>query len=121
MKYIIKVDRVGIIYLLNVLALTHLGPPWYHFFSNGGNLNLSVYQVCVKQLTVVNIINMFQGKSYNNQERPNLSRGKLLATCVAILGAQTYTVRSIYEILHMSVNINYIRAKNRVAYNYNSH
>ena len=40
---------------------------------------------CVKQFTTMNRVNMFQGERYNNQERPNISHGKLLATCVAIL------------------------------------
>ena len=64
---------------------------------------------------------MFRGKRYNNQERPNTSRGKVLETCIAILGAQPYTVRSINEILRMYVNRNWIKAKNRAAYNFNSH
>ena len=58
---------------------------------------------------------------YNNQERPNISHGKVLATCVAILGAQPNTIRSINGMLHMSVNRYLIRAKNRAAYNFNSH
>ena len=58
----------------------------------------------VKQFTDVTIINIFWGESYNNQKRPNISHGKVLATCVAILDAQPNTIRSINEILHMSVN-----------------
>ena len=64
---------------------------------------------------------MFQGESYNNQERPNISHGKVLAMCVAILGAQPNTIRLINEILRVPVNIDYIRAKNRVAHNIKSH
>ena len=60
----------------------------------------------VKQFTAVNRINMFLGEMYNNQERPNISHGKVLPTCVSILGAQPSTIRSINEILHMSVNKN---------------
>ena len=44
-------------------------------------------QGCVKQFPTVNRINMFRGKRYNNQERPHILHGKVLATCVAILGA----------------------------------
>ena len=58
----------------------------------------------VKQFPAVNIINMFWGKRYNNQERPNISHGKVLATCVDILGAQPNTICSINEMLCMYVN-----------------
>ena len=64
---------------------------------------------------------MFRGERYNNQERPNLSHSKVLATCVATLGAQLNTMRSINEMLRMSVNRDKIRAKNRAAYNFNPH
>ena len=47
---------------------------------------------CVKQFPTVNRVNMFWGERYNNQERPNISHGKVLATCMAILGAQTNTI-----------------------------
>ena len=47
---------------------------------------------------------MFRGERYNNQERPNISHGKVLATEVDILGALPNTIRSINEILRMSVN-----------------
>ena len=60
---------------------------------------------------------MFQGKSYNNQERPNISHGKVLATCVSILGAQTNTIRLINEMLCVPVNREHIRANNRAAHN----
>ena len=46
---------------------------------------------------------------------------KVLATCVVILGAQPSTIFSINEMLCMSVNRDYIRAKKRGAYNFNSH
>ena len=59
---------------------------------------------CVKPFPTVNRVNMFRGERYNNQERPNTSRRKVLETCIAILGAQPYTVRSINEILRKSVN-----------------
>ena len=58
---------------------------------------------------------------YNNQERLNISHGKVLETCVSILGAQPNTIRSINEMLCMSVNRNYIRDNNRAAHNFNSH
>ena len=48
----------------------------------------TLQQGCVKQFTTVNRVNMFWGKRYNNQERPNRLHGKVLATCVAILGEQ---------------------------------
>ena len=64
---------------------------------------------------------MFRGKSYNNQERPNISHGKVLATCVDILGAQTNTIRLINEMLRVSINRDYIRANNRAAHNIKSH
>ena len=60
----------------------------------------------IKQFLAVNIINMFLGERYNNQERPNILHGKVLATCVAILGEQPNIIRSINEMLCMSVNIN---------------
>ena len=63
---------------------------------------------------------MFQRKRYNNKERPNISHGKLLVTCIAILGAHPNTIRLINEMLHMPVNRDYIRAKNRAAHNINS-
>ena len=59
--------------------------------------------ISVKQFPAVNRINMFRGKVYNNQERPNISHGKVLVTCVAILGAQPNIIRSINDMLRMSV------------------
>ena len=47
---------------------------------------------------------MFRGKMYNNQERPNISHGKVLATCIAILGVQPNTIQLINEMLRVSVN-----------------
>ena len=64
---------------------------------------------------------MFRGKVYNNQERPNISHGKVLATCVAILGAQPNTIRLITDMLLMPANRDYIRVNNRAAHNINSH
>ena len=60
---------------------------------------------------------MFQGKRYNNQECPNISHGKVLATCVAILGAQPKTIRLINEMIRVPVNRDQIRANNRAAHN----
>ena len=60
--------------------------------------------VTVKQFTTVNRVNMFRGKRYNNQERPNISHGKVLATCVGILGVKTNTIRLINEMLRVSIN-----------------
>ena len=74
-------------------------------------------QGCVKQFTTVNRVNMFQGKRYNNQEHPNILHGKVLAMCVAILGAQPNTIRLINEMLRVPVNRDQIRAKNRAAGN----
>ena len=54
----------------------------------------SLQQGRIQQFTTLNRTNMFQGKIYNNQDRPNISHGKLLATCVAILGEQPNTIRS---------------------------
>ena len=64
---------------------------------------------------------MSRGKRYNNQERRKVWHNKILKMCVSILGAQPNTIRSINEMLCMSVNIDYIRAKNRAAWNFNSH
>ena len=64
---------------------------------------------------------MFWGERYNNQERLNISHVKVLATCVVILGEQPNTISSINEMLCMSVNRYCISAKNRAAYNFNSH
>ena len=64
---------------------------------------------------------MFRGERYIDQERPNISHSKVLVTCVAILGVQPNNIRSINEMLCMSVNIDWIRVKNRGAYNFNSH
>ena len=64
---------------------------------------------------------MFRWKRYINQDRPNILHSKVLATCIAILGAHPNTIRSINEILSMSVNRYYIRAKNIAAYSFNSH
>ena len=55
----------------------------------------TLQQRCVKQFLAVNRINIFWGERYNNQERPNTSHGKVLATYVDILGAETNTIRSI--------------------------
>ena len=60
---------------------------------------------------------MFRGKGYNKQEGPNISNGKLLATCLAILGAHPKSIRLINEMLHVPVNRDQIRAKNRAARN----
>ena len=65
---------------------------------------LIVVPVNVKNFPTVNRVNMFQGESYNNQERPDISHGKVLAMCVAILGAQPKTIRLINEMLHMPLN-----------------
>ena len=61
--------------------------------------------VTVKQFTTVNRVNMFRGKRYNNQERPNILHGKVLAKCVAILGAHPKTICLINKMLRMPVNI----------------
>ena len=64
----------------------------------------TLQQGWVKQFPTVNRINMFWGErwyhnpergGYNNQERSNILRGKLLATCVAILGVHPFTVHLI--------------------------
>ena len=57
-----------------------------------------------KQFPTVNRVNMFRGNRYNNQERPSISHGKVLATCVAILGVHKNTIRLINEILRVPVN-----------------
>ena len=75
----------------------------------------------VKQFTTVNRVNMFRGERYNNQERPNISHGKVLATCVSILGAQPNTIQLINEMFRVPVNRDYITAKNRAAHNIKSH
>ena len=72
---------------------------------------------CVKPFPTVNRVNIFRGGRYNNQERPNILHGKVLATCVAILGAQPNTIRLINEMLCVPVNRDQIRAKNRAARN----
>ena len=64
---------------------------------------------------------MFQGERYDNHEHTNISHGKVLATCVAILGAHPNTLGAINDMLFMSVNRDYIRANNRSACNFNSH
>ena len=71
----------------------------------------------VKQFPTINRVNMFRGKGYNKQEGPNISHGKLLATCLAILGAHPKLIRLINEMLHVPVNRDQIRAKNRAAHN----
>ena len=73
--------------------------------------------VCVKQFPTVNRVNMFRGGRYNNQERPNILQGKVLAMCVAILGVQPNTILLINEMLRVPVNRDQIRAKNRAAHN----
>ena len=60
---------------------------------------------------------MFPGERYNNQERPNISHGKVLEMCVAILGAQPNTTRLINEMLSVPVNRDHIRSNNRAAHN----
>ena len=58
----------------------------------------------VKQFPTVNRGNMFRGKRYNNQERPNILHGKVLETCIDILGAHPNTIQLINEMLRMPVN-----------------
>ena len=65
---------------------------------------ITLKQGCFKQFPTVNRVNIFRGEGYNNQERPNISYGKVLETCVAILGAHTNTICLINEILRMPVN-----------------
>ena len=65
---------------------------------------ITLQQECVKHFPTVNRVNLFRGERYNNQERPNISHGKVLATCVAILGAQPNAIRLINEMLCMPVN-----------------
>ena len=77
--------------------------------------------VFVKQFPAVKRVNMFRGERYNNQGRPNILHGKVLAMYVAILGAQPNTIRLINEMLSVPLNRDYIRDKNRVAHNFNSH
>ena len=60
---------------------------------------------------------MFRGERYNNQERLNISHGKLLATCVAILGTQPKTIQLLNEMLRVPINRDQIRAKNRAGHN----
>ena len=70
----------------------------------------------VKKFPTVNRVNMFWGERYNNQERPNISQGKVLTTCIAILGAQLNTIQLINDMLRVPVNRDQIRAKNRAAH-----
>ena len=60
---------------------------------------------------------MVQVKSYNNQEPPNISHGKVLAMCVAILGAQTNNIQLLNDMLRVPVNRDQIRADNRAVHN----
>ena len=64
---------------------------------------------------------MFRGKRYNDQERPNISHGKVLEKCISILVAQPKTIGLINEMFRVPVNRYYIRAKNRVAHNFKYH
>ena len=66
----------------------------------------------VKQFPTVNRVNMFREERCNNQESPNISHDKVLATCVAILCVQPNTIRLINGMLCMTVNKDYIRDKN---------
>ena len=77
----------------------------------------ALQQGCVKTFPTANQVNMFWGERYNNQERPNISHGKVLASCVAILCAQPNTIQLINEMLRVPVNRDLIRAKNRAAHN----
>ena len=63
---------------------------------------LEVYTV--KQFPTANRVSMFRGERYNNQERPNISHGKVLETCVAILGAHLNTTRLINDMIGVPVN-----------------
>ena len=60
---------------------------------------------------------MFRGERYNSQERPNISHGKILAMCVANLGAQPKTIQLTNEMFRVPLNRDQIRAKNRAARN----
>ena len=71
----------------------------------------------VKQFCTLNQVNIFRGGRYNNQERPNILHDKVLATCIAILGAQPNTIRLINEMIRVHVNRDQIRAKNIAAHN----
>ena len=61
---------------------------------------------------------MFRGGSYNNQEHPNISHGKVLAKCLSVLGEQPKTIPLMNDMLCVPVNIYQIRAKNRAAHNF---
>ena len=78
---------------------------------------MGLYVCPVKQFPTVNLVNMFRGESYINQECPNISHVKVLATCKAILGAQPNTIRLINEMLRVPVNRDQIWADNRAARN----
>ena len=77
----------------------------------------TLQQGCVKQFPTVKRVNIFWGKRYNNQESLNTLHRKVLATCIAILGAQPNTILLINEMLRVTVNTYQIRAKNRAAHN----
>ena len=44
---------------------------------------------------------MFRGERYNNQERSNILQGKILARCVAVLGAHPNTI----GLINVNVNV----------------
>ena len=55
-------------YLLNVLDLNRLDHPCGGFLSNGGNVNLSIYQVCIKLPSSSYNPNMNYVKFFLNRE-----------------------------------------------------
>ena len=60
------------IYLLNVLDLTHLAPTCECFFNNGGIVKLPISQVCIKLPSIYNNFNLIYFELFNKTRDPKV-------------------------------------------------
>ena len=62
------------IYLLNVLDLTHLAPTCEYFFNNGGIVKLPISQVCIKLPSISHDFNLISFELLNKNQGPKSLR-----------------------------------------------
>ena len=60
------------IYLLNVLDLTHLAPTCEYFFNNGGIVKLPISQVCIKLPSISQSFNLVSFELFNKTRDPEV-------------------------------------------------
>ena len=76
------------IYLLNVLALTHLAPPCDHLFSNEGNVNLPISQVCLKSPYISQNFNLIYFEFVKKSRDPKVLGYPLTCALAQNLGGE---------------------------------